>query len=110
MTISYQWIFPVIVANNKPDFPGKVVTQFNWQIKARDGNATASTSGVVPLGSPEISDFILYDKVGAGTLQKWAENFIGENNVLSIKRGLAEEISAQLNKPQKQLPNPPKVD
>ena len=104
MSINYQWVFSNFASVTDKDFPGNIISSINYQLNARSGSYIASTTGVCHLGSPELADFVTFEKVSHPLLQKWVESALGEQRVTSLKSGLAADIKKQSNKPIKQLP------
>lgn len=104
MDIIYQWVFSNFVSVTDKDFPGNIITSLNYQLSARSGSAFASTTGVVSLPYPELSDFVNFGDVNNAHLQQWVEEALGKGFVAAIKAGLAKQIERQLNSPNKQLP------
>lgn len=104
MNIVYQWVFSNFVSITDKDFPGNIITSVNYQLIARSGAASASTSGVLHLEAPELADFVNFHDVTQPHLEAWAAAGLGKDGVQTVKDGLAEQIVKQVNSKSNHLP------
>jgi hypothetical protein len=110
MAINYFWTINPLEAYPTASGENDVVFTAHWQLHATE-EANGTTYAVQSYGTQGLtyqsgSPFIPFNELTLETVQGWVENAMGEEQVNSMKTGLANTIANQINPPSVTLQSP----
>ena len=110
MAVNYFWTINPLEAYPTASGESDVVFTAHWQLHAtEEANGTtyaAQSIGTQGLTYQSGSPFIPFNELTLETVQGWVENAMGEEQVNSMKAGLASNIANQINPPSVTLQSP----
>jgi hypothetical protein len=110
MAINYFWTINPLDAYPTASGEIDVVFTAHWQLHATEETNgityAAQSIGTQGLTYQSGSPFIPFNELTLETVQGWVENAMGNEQVNSIKTGLANQIANQINPPSVTLTSP----
>ena len=106
MATTYTWNFPALDVVFNEENMQNVVQTAHWIYSATDGEYSASQYGSVGLPVPSPEDFIPYDSLTEQIVEGWVVAALGQEQVDSMTKSLADNIESQKNPTSGQLPPP----
>ena len=92
MTIEYTW--NIAQLNCYPESEGQVGVAFtaHWTLVGTDGTYQGSVYGSSTLPTPEGSTYIPYDELTLEQTVTWVKDSLGEEQVASYEKSVADQI------------------
>lgn len=106
MAITYTWDFSSIKVKPVFDDLIDVIYSFEWKRTAKDGDFSASVTGIIVLPEPDIENFKSFEILTKTDLEGWAENFAYYpsfepviDRIAAIDKVLSDQIELMKNPP-----------
>ena len=106
LDINYTWTINPLEAYPTAEGETDVVFVAHWQLHAITGSYIASSIGTQSLTYTAGTPFTPFNELTLEQVTGWVENAMGEENVQSLKAGLATQIENKINPPTVTLTSP----
>ena len=95
--ITYDWNCKTVDVHPQEDEQTDVVYNVHWIVTGVDGDYSSTAIGtqIVPLS--EGGDFIPFEDLTNEIVVEWTKEAMGEETVLSIENGIANQIQDLIN-------------
>ena len=98
MSITNTW--NIVAMNCKPDVNGMLdyVVTAHWTLSATDGTYTGSVYGTASFEvDPDKPNYVPYEDLTLDEVVAWTQAALGEEQVISYEKSVADQIEAQIN-------------
>jgi hypothetical protein len=99
MAITHNWIVSQLDAYPEYEGHSDVVSTVHWRCDGADGEYTAGVYGSVGLTLDPEATFTPFADLTEAQVIGWVKDALGEEQVASYEKNVANQIEAQINPP-----------